>query len=99
MELKENRADRMHTVKKSSNCFHPLGLLADQGRNSGYHAPSECPGASSLLSKGSRSHAAVHVPRGGSAKAQLSLTQLLTWINPENHFVFPKGKRGDLLRH
>lgn len=74
-----------------------MAFLAGQGKKDGYCTPSGCPGASALLSRGSGSHTAVHTLREGSAKALLSPALLLTWINPDNHFIFPKGIKGDLL--
>ena len=83
----------MHTLQSAAAPFHP----GSQRRGCHYHTPGRCSGASALLSKGSGSHTAAHILKEGSAKAPLSLTPLLTWINPDNHFA--KGIKGDLLRH
>lgn len=87
------------TLSEGQECSLPIGLTDSPGRNQGCCTPSGCPGTSSLFSKGLGSHTAACGLREGSTKALLSPALPLTWINPDNHFIFPKGIKGDLLRH
>lgn len=87
------------TLSEMQECSLPIGLTDCPGRNQGCCTPSGCPGTSALFSQGSGSHTAAHRLREGSAKALLSPALQLTWINPDNHFIFPKGIKGNLLRY
>lgn len=75
----------------------PRTSVAGQGRHDHNHTPSGfgCPVASQ---PGLRETQGCQVLREGSAKALLSPAQPPTWINRDNHFVFPEGIKADLLR-